>query len=716
MMTELRLPPSGLRRQLRSASLGAMLALASSMPAHAADALNGKSLYLNGPPGGGVSCASCHGSSPASNVNGILSGANNPALISSAWAANLGGMGVLYNGKFTAAQIADLAAFIGDPNVTAAPVASLTPASLTFSGTTVGQAGSTLGATLANAGSAVLNLGTIGITGSAAADYSIAGGSCANGGTVAAGASCSVLVAFKPTATGIRAAVLHIGHNATGGDSTVSLSGTGNALPQATIGVSATSVDFGALLTNVASATQTVTVSNSGQAALAFSSIALGGANPGVFTLGGSCTTQTPVAAGASCTLTVQALPTSIGTFSATINLASNAANGSVTIGLAGSGAAPTLALAANPSVLAFGSQTIGSGAVTQNVTLSNTGNAGLNFTSIGVAGAASLTLGAGSSCGATLAVGASCTIPVVFTPTAEGKVAGTLLVRSNAPNLQVELSGAAISAAVARPTLSDNGPIAFADTQIGNSAAVHSTVLSNTGSAALKIATLVLGGANAGDFVMGGSCSVNGTLSPAASCTIDIAFKPSAAGARSADLLLVTDSGAQLSLHLSGNGIAIANSAALTITPQSFDFGAATVGGGAPTKRFTLINSGTSALALSSVTFSGPFSGIADATGCPALPFALQPGAACELVVRYAPTTAGAASGSVLIQGDATASWTIALAGSASAPAAPATVSNRGGGGCSAARDGNDPVLALLVVLALGVIGWRRREARRAA
>jgi uncharacterized protein (TIGR03382 family) len=208
----------------------------------------------------------------------------------------------------------------------------------------------------------------------------------------------------------------------------------------------------------------------------------------------------------------------------------------------------------------------------------------------------------------------------------------------------------------------------------------------------------------------------VNGTLIPAASCTIDTTFKPSAAGARNADLLLVTDSGAQLNLHLSGNGIAIANSAALTITPQSFDFGAATVGGGAPTKRFTLINSGTSALALSSVTFSGPFSGIADATGCPALPFALQPGAACELVVRYAPTTAGAASGSVLIQGDAAASWTIALAGSASAAAAPTAVSNRGGGGCSAARDGNDPVLALLVVLALGVIGWRRREARRAA
>ncbi|MBI1771954.1 MAG: hypothetical protein HYR68_06335, partial [Burkholderiales bacterium] len=57
--------------------LGATLA-ASISAAHAADALNGKSLYLNGPTAGGTSCTACHGASPANNVNGILRGANNP--------------------------------------------------------------------------------------------------------------------------------------------------------------------------------------------------------------------------------------------------------------------------------------------------------------------------------------------------------------------------------------------------------------------------------------------------------------------------------------------------------------------------------------------------------------------------------------------------------------------------------------------------------------
>ena len=63
--------------------------------AQAADALNGKSLYLNGPTSGGTTCSACHSANPAANVNNILAGANNPTVISSAFAANKGGMGSL---------------------------------------------------------------------------------------------------------------------------------------------------------------------------------------------------------------------------------------------------------------------------------------------------------------------------------------------------------------------------------------------------------------------------------------------------------------------------------------------------------------------------------------------------------------------------------------------------------------------------------------------
>jgi hypothetical protein len=701
--------------RLLGTTLLAAFGLGCALPAaQAANALNGKSLYLNGPVAGGASCTICHGASPASNVNGIRAAANAPSVISAAFARNAGGMGGLYNGKFSAAEIADLAAFIGDPNVVAGPVASLAPPSLPFSGVTLGQSSGALSATLSNSGNAALNIGTLVIGGSAASDFSLTGGSCVNGASVGAGANCNVQLTFSPSATGARGATLNISHNGIGGASSVALSGTGNAVPQATIGLSASNVDFGAVLVGSASPVRSITVSNSGQATLNLSGISTGGPNAALITLGGSCATPTPVAAGASCTVTVQARPLASGAFSASLNLASNASNGAVAIGLAGSGAAATPAATATPTTLAFGARTVGAGAVTQNVTLSNSGNVALTFTAIDVSGSPGIALGSGGSCGATLAVGAGCNIPVVFTPLAEGALAATLLVRSNAADVQVPLSATATSAPVAKPELSDGGPFAFADTLVGQATATRSTILRNTGSAAMSIATLVLSGAQPGDFVLTGSCAVNATLSPSSSCTIGTGFKPSAAGARAATLLIVTDGGTQFNVSLGGNGVVVAGSGALVLSPQSFDFGAVNIGA-APTRRFTLGNSGSAPLTLASAAFSGPFASVAEAGACGAMPLVLQAGASCELVVRYAPATVGANAGSVVFQGgDAGTSWTLALAGQASAVTPPAQNQNYGGGGCSMARDGNDPMLALLFLLALGVVGWR--NARRPA
>lgn len=700
-------------RGAQLAGLWALLALAHG--AHAADALNGKSLYLNGPTSGGTSCASCHGPTPANNVNGILAAANNPGVISSAFSANRGGMGSLYNGKFSAAELADLAAFIGNPNVTAAPAASLAPATLSFAGTTVGQNSAALSTTLTNTGNAALNISAIGLGGANAGDFAITGGNCAAGAAVAAGATCNVQLTFHPTAAGARSAALNINHNATGGSSSVALSGTGNAVAAATIAVSATALNFGALVTGAASPAQTITVNNAGQAPLTFSSIALSGANAGIFALGGSCATAAPVAAGGSCTVTVTATPTASGAFAANLNLASNASNGAVAISLAGSASAAAPALAANPSVVAFGTQTVGANA-TQTVAITNRGNVPVTFSSVAVSGAASVTVGSGA-CSGTLAVAASCNVPLSFTPTAEGNVSATLLLRSNAPDLSVGITGAGTNSAVARPVLSDTAPVAFADTQVGQQAATHTATLTNNGNAALKITSLVLGGSNPGDFALAGSCAVNGTVSPGASCTIDATFKPTAAGARSADLVLMTDGGAQFSVRLNGNGLSVPNTTpSLSTNPQSFDFGSATVGDTGPVKRFTLTNTGSAPLTINSATFSGPYAAASDSNACAAFPLTLAAGASCELPVRFSPTTTGSAAGSIALQATG-ASWSIALSGqgAAAAPAAGGN-QNRGGGGCSSVKDGNDPMLAVLVVLAAGVLLWRRRKARAAA
>lgn len=706
-MTGFRLNQRGLRHHLRSAGLCALLAMPQ-VQAHAADAAHGKTLYLNGPSGGGTACARCHTASPSANVSKILSAANNPAAISAAMAANKGGMGNIYNGKLSEADLADIAAFIGNPNVGAGagPVASLNPASLAFSNTVLGQSSSALAATLANTGTGALTIDTIGVSGAGAADFSVSGGTCAPGGSVAAGANCTVLVSFKPGSAGARSATLAVAHNGTGGSSSVALSGTASKTPQATIGVSATSIGFGALAVNTPSAPQGVTINNSGQNALTLSALTLAGTNGAVFTLGGDCAVNKPIAGGASCALTVAAQPSASGAFTGSLTLVSNAANGNVTIGLAGSGASATAAAGATPGTLAFGSQTIGAAAATQNVTLANTGNVTLTFSSIAFNAAGPFSVAPGTQCSAPLAPGATCAVPVLFAPSATGAFAGTLVAAFNGGSVQVAVSGAGTTAAVATPTLSEAGPIDFGQIQVGKSAAQRTTVLRNPGTAALRIATLAIDGANGSDFVLGGTCAVNGVVSPAGSCTIETTFKPGAAGARLARLLLATDGGTQFSLALAGTGTAIAAAPTLTLAPQSFEFGAS-----AGNKRFTLSNAGTAAINLTAATFSGPFARVNDASGCAALPFALQPGASCELVVGYTPA-AGASSGSVVLNAEGGASWTIALAGQAAAtPANSAPAQNQGGGGCSSLRNGSDPMLALLALMAAGVLFWRRRK-----
>jgi Beta-propeller repeat/Abnormal spindle-like microcephaly-assoc'd, ASPM-SPD-2-Hydin len=103
-----------------------------------------------------------------------------------------------------------------------APVALLTPASLTFTGQLVTTTSAGQPVTLKNNGNATLNIASI----TASGDFAV---STPNpcGATLAAGASCMPSVTFKPTATGNRTGTLTVTDDANGSPQTVALSGTG---------------------------------------------------------------------------------------------------------------------------------------------------------------------------------------------------------------------------------------------------------------------------------------------------------------------------------------------------------------------------------------------------------------------------------------------------------------------------------------------------------
>jgi FG-GAP-like repeat/Abnormal spindle-like microcephaly-assoc'd, ASPM-SPD-2-Hydin/Divergent InlB B-repeat domain len=102
--------------------------------------------------------------------------------------------------------------------------AKLSPTSVNFGSVSVGVTSAAKTVTLTNVGATTLTITGIAITGTNAGDFSQTH-TC--GSSLAAGASCTISVKFKPAATGARSAALAISDNAAGSPQKVTLSGTG---------------------------------------------------------------------------------------------------------------------------------------------------------------------------------------------------------------------------------------------------------------------------------------------------------------------------------------------------------------------------------------------------------------------------------------------------------------------------------------------------------
>jgi hypothetical protein len=223
-------------------------------------------------------------------------------------------------------------AFIAELPLT--PTISIAPLSLNFGSQPKAVPTSPMYVTVTNNTAAAVSLAPS-IIGTNAADFtisSIAGpGGPACTGTIASGAVCTVGVIFTPSVVAAETATLKIidGDDGTGHPWLVTLSGTGtNGGPA--VGLNPTSLTFAGTLIGATSASQTVTVTNNGTAALVFGAGAITstGAN---FTVGSDTCSGTSVAPAATCTFAVTLAPPTtagVGATSGAIQIANNA-NGS---------------------------------------------------------------------------------------------------------------------------------------------------------------------------------------------------------------------------------------------------------------------------------------------------------------------------------------------------------------------------------------------------
>jgi len=527
----------------------------------------------------------------------------------------------------------------------------LIPNALTFPDTPEGQLSAVQTVTVTNTGD--LPLTSILFTVSeefaiASASSGVSTGTCTS--TLAAHASCGINVQFAPMQLGSLTGTLTVSDALR--TQTVPLSGTGVQPPA--LGVNPASLTFPSQQPGVASAPQSVTVTNTGGASLAGLSWQITGSAEGSFSISAT-TCGATLAAGASCVLQVVFNPQTTGGSAAALSISSSSPGvAAVNVGLGGTTQTAS-GLNVSPEALNFGAVVPGGTSAAQTVTISNSSAYAVPALSISASQGFSWTQ---YTCVGSLAPGASCTAGVSFAPTVSGAATGTLTVSSAsiATAATVTLSGIG---AVAASIQVSPASISFSATGVGQSSSPTTLTLTNEGTVD-SVSGLTLT-APVGFTLVEKTCAA--TLGAGASCTVGVEFAPQSAGSASG------------SLTIAATGV---QSQAIALNGMGFDFTIAVSGSGAQT-----VSSG---LAASYTLVLTPLSGSQGTftLGCTTLPS----NASCAFTPAN-PAVGSGVSGNVTVQistGIVAASMRDQRRGSPNAP--------------------------LVCGLALLSLGWRRRRA----
>jgi hypothetical protein len=548
----------------------------------------------------------------------------------------------------------------------AALTVTVSPTALTFASTTVGSTTAAQVVTVKNTSVSAVTLGTIGFTGTGATSYLKSATTCTT--SLAAAASCTISVEFKPTVAGALPASLSIADNATGTPQLVALTGTGVAAPL-TVAVAPTALTFASTTVGSTTAAQVVTVKNTSISAVTLGTIGFTGTGATSY-LKSATTCTTSLAAAASCTISVEFKPTVAGALPASLSIADNATGTPQLVAITGTGVAAPLTVTVAPTALTFASTTVGSTTAAQVVTVKNTSILAVTLGTIGFTGTGATSyLKSATTCTTSLAAAASCTISVEFKPTVAGSLPASLSIADNAtgtPQL-VAITGTGVAA----PLTVTVAPTAltFASTTVGSTTAAQVVTVKNTSVSAVTLGTIGFTGTGATSYLKSATTCTT-SLAAATSCTISVEFKPTVAGALPASLSIADNAtGTPQLVALTGTGVA----APLTVTvaPTVLTFASTTVGSTTAAQVVTVKNTSVSAVTLGTIGFTGTgaTSYLKSATTCTT---SLAAAASCTISVEFKPTVAGALPASLSIADNATGTpQLVAITGTGLAPGA---------------------------------------------
>jgi hypothetical protein len=531
---------------------------------------------------------------------------------------------------------------------TPVPGIGLAPAAVNFGNQPSGTTSGSQPITVTNTGGAALHVSAVSVTGTNPAEFTQTS-NCA-GTTLAPGAACTANVAFAPTTSAARSANLSITSDAPASPHTVALSGTGTP-PAPAVAFSPTSLAFGNQTTGTRSATQSITVRNTGNANLNVTNVALGGTNPGDFAQANTCAGAT-VAPTGTCTLTLSFAPTANGARSAVLSMTDNAPASPHVMNLTGTGLPPTPAVSLTPTAVNFPDQQIGRPSAISTVTVSNSGTGPLTVSAVTFTGTNPGDFTQSNTCvGASVAPGGLCTASVTWSPTATGRRTANLAFTDNAPGSPhaVPVAGTAINVAVSTST----ARLSFGSQRVGTTSSVQSVLLTNVGTVAVTVSNVAV---DTNDFRFGRNTCTGTTLAPNAACSAEIMFVPAASGSRAGTLSFTdTATGSPHTVSLTGTGVA-----PLMVTdPTALDYGNVFILnallGTAPSKVVTVTNRGNAPMVMAGAVVTGANASdyVIDANSCTA-GLVIAPGGRCSVTVSFHPGLIGSRSAELRITSDA--------------------------------------------------------------
>lgn len=502
---------------------------------------------------------------------------------------------------------------------------SITPSSVNFGKVTAGQK-ATQNVTLTNTGTMAV---TIQQATASNPQWGISGLTLPT--TVAAGQNLAFSVWLNGSAAGNVSGTLTVQGDSGSTPFTLNMSGTVTTSTQPRLSLSPANVDFGSVSIGTTD-TSVLTIGNSGAADLTISLVTLTGAD---FGLTGISTPRT-IPAGQTVPVTVSFKPTASGAVSGNIAIVSNdSTNATANVALTGTGSTTTVGkLTASPTSLSFGSVATGSN-TSQNVTLTNTGNAAVHISSVVAAGSGYSATGV--TVPATLNPSQTATLSVKFAPTTTGSATGTVTVTSDAQSspLTINLSGTGAAAGLSVSPASFNyGSVVDGQTKS------QIFTLTNTGTGSLTISQLAVTGAG----YSASGLNTPATIAAGKTATFSVLFAPTTAGSLTGSVSITSNApNSPATVALSGTGTAA--SVSITASPSSLSFGSVNAGSSSA-KSVTISNGGSVSVTISTITVTGQDM---KATGI-TTPLTLTPGQTAPLSVTFTPTAAETVSGNVTV------------------------------------------------------------------